>query len=83
MNAYVQPIAQHARHPERLMLRGEDDRYYVWQGDDPTAEPEEIEPATAIWLLTRSALVCLAEPRVWVHVADLPLAPTPACGGQP
>ena len=83
MNAYVQPIAQHVRHPERLVLRGEDDRYYVWHGDDPTAAPEEIEPTTAIWLLTRADMVCLDEPRVWLHVADLPLAPTPARGSQP
>lgn len=82
MNSYVQPIAQHARHPERLLLRGEDDFYYVWHGDDPSAAPEEIEAATAIRLLTRPDMVCLGEPRVWLHVADLPLTPTPA-RGQP
>ena len=74
MPIYVQPIAQHLAHPERLLLRTEDDRAFVWLGDDPTARPEEIDPRTAAWLQTRPWLRPLPLPRFWLHVADLPLA---------
>jgi len=74
MPIYVQPIAQHLAHPERLLLRAEDDRAFVWLGDDPDATPEEIDPRTAAWLQTRPWLHPLPLPRFWLHVADLPLA---------
>lgn len=71
---YVQPIAQHHEHPERLLLKAEDGRAYVWLGEDPDGTPEEIEPATATWLLTLPSLRQLSQPRVWFQVTDLPVA---------
>ena len=78
MPTYVQPIAQHRVHPERLLLAADDGRSYVWRGDDPDAGPEEIESSTATWLQRRSWLRPLPFPRFWLHVADLPLAPVPS-----
>ena len=72
-STYVQPIAQHVEHPERLLLRAEDDRLHVWLGDDPDAVPEEIDPRTASWLLTGRWLCPLPAPGFWFHVADLPV----------
>ena len=74
MHAYVQPIAQHRDHPERLLLRGANGRAYVWCGDDPAGRPEEIDRAVARWLLAGDQLRRLPGPGVWFHAADLPLA---------
>lgn len=73
MPLYLQPIARHPIHPERFLLRGEDDGWYVWTGTDPECRPEEIPAATAAWLLARCRLLPLA-PTAWVHADDLPLA---------
>lgn len=70
---YVQPIAQHGDHPEQLLLRGEDGCVYVWLGEDPDAVPEEIAPATAVWMLTLPCLDLIPAPRVWFQVTDLPV----------
>lgn len=70
---YVQPIAQHGDHPERLLLQGEDGCVYVWLGEDPNAAPEEIAPATAAWLLTLPCLDVIPAPRVWFQATDLPV----------
>lgn len=74
---YLQPIAQHPDHPERLLLSAPDERFFVWSGEDPGRLPEEIEPPTAAWLLERAPLRTLAC-RVWIHRDDLPLAPEPS-----
>lgn len=70
---YVQPIAQHREHPERLLLQAEDGGTYVWLGEDPDAAPEEIAPATAAWMLTLPCLEVLPAPRVWFQATDLPV----------
>ena len=75
MPTYVKPIARHALYAERFLLWGEDDRWYVWTGEDVTAAPEEICEETARWLLTRRWICALPGADAWVHVADLPLAP--------
>jgi hypothetical protein len=72
---YVQPIAQHVDHPERLLLRGADGRWYLWSGDRLESALVEIPSATAAWLLVRPALRLLPGPLVWLHPADLPLLP--------
>ncbi|CAA9566354.1 MAG: hypothetical protein AVDCRST_MAG73-4165 [uncultured Thermomicrobiales bacterium] len=74
MPTYVQPIAQHRDHPERLLLRGADGRIYVWSGDDPAGSPREIDRAVARWMLAGARLRRIPGPRVWFHAADLPLA---------
>jgi hypothetical protein len=77
MPEYLQPVAQHPDHPERLLLRSSDGRFFVWSGEDPGRLPEEIEPATARWLLQSSPLKGLTA-RLWFHRDDLPLAPEPS-----
>ena len=81
MPIYVQPIAQHIVYRERLLVRDAEGRAYVWTGDDPGRGVEEIEAGTALWLLTRSWMSPLP-PRVWLHVDDLPLAPSPSRSRQ-
>jgi len=75
MPRYVQPIARHLVFPGRYLLRGEDDRWFVWTGERADAAPEEIAGATARWLLTRSWIVPVPGDGAWVHVDDLPLVP--------
>ena len=72
---YVQPAARHLVLPARFLLRAEDDRWFVWTGEDEHAEPEEIPPPTARWLMTRSWMVPLPPEGGWVSVDDLPLVP--------
>ena len=79
---YVQPIAQHAAHPERLLLRGANGRWYVWTGERPEAAPEEIPLAMAAWLLIQPELRLLPAPHVWLHPADLPMLPVDAWRGR-
>ena len=83
MPTYVQPIARHLAYPERFLLRGEDDGWYVWTGTDPECVPEEIPSQIAAWLLDRRWMIRVA-PTAWVHVNDLPLAarvdPSPRLG---
>lgn len=73
MPTYVQLIARHLAYPERFLLRGEDDGWYLWKGADPESAPEEIPAPLAAWLLRRCWLIPVA-PTAWVHVDDLPLA---------
>ena len=80
---YLQPMAQHVAHLERLLLRGADGRWYLWTGEEPDAPPVEIPAATATWMLVGPALRLLPGPRVWIHRADLPLLPHDAWHGQP
>ena len=75
MPRYVQPIARHLVFPERFLLRGEDDRWFVWTGERANDEPEEIASPTAHWLLTRPWIVPVAGAGAWVHVDDLPIVP--------
>ena len=79
MPIYVQPIAHHLAYPERFLLRGEDDGWYVWMGADPDRLPEAIPAPVAAWLLNRSWIIPVV-PTAWVHVDDLPLA---ACRDRP
>lgn len=74
MTVYVQPIAQHARYPERLLLDGEDGRCYVWLGQDVCAAPQEIDRATAGWLRTLPIVRLLTGAPIWLSVTDLPVA---------
>lgn len=74
---YVQPVATHPDRAERLLLRGDDDRWYVWTGERPGSEPEEIDEATARWLIDARRLVPFPANGPWFHVDDLPLLALP------
>lgn len=73
---YVQPVAQHVRHPERLLLRDAGDGWFLWVGQ-LDKEPVAIEPGLAAYLLDRPEIAILPAPRMWFSTADLPLGPTP------
>lgn len=73
---YVQPIAQHLTHPERLLLRDERDCWFLWTGqldEDVVA----IEPELAAYIFRRPEMSTLPQPRMWFATDDLPLEPTP------
>lgn len=76
MPFYLQPVARHVAFPERFLLRDEDDRWYVWKAEAADERPEEIAEATAFWLLTKAWMAALSDEMPWVHVDDLPLAPS-------
>lgn len=75
MPTYLLPVARHLAYPERFLLRDDDERWYVWKGEDPRDLPEEIADGTAFWLLTRAWIIPVSATTAWVHVDDLPLAP--------
>jgi hypothetical protein len=75
--AYVQPVAAHPDRQEGLLLRGENGRWYVWTGDQPGAAPEEIDEATARWLIDGGQLLPFPADGPWFHVDDLPLVALP------
>ncbi len=73
MPTYLMPIAQHQADPVRLLLRGDNGHLYLWQGDD-MGDVEETTTEFAAWLLERGWVRPL-DPVIWLHTADLPLAP--------
>lgn len=83
MDGYVQLVAQHVRHPERLVLRDEHGQYYVWTGELPDANPQEMDAATVWWLCAQPQIAPLSHVGVWFHATDLPLTPTAAGGRRP
>ena len=76
MPIYLQPIAQHCIYPERLVLRGEDDRLYLWLGGDGSTQPQPTATEVVNWLIERHRVVLTPTP-VWFHTDDLPLGPQP------
>lgn len=80
---YAQPVATHPDFPERLLLRGEDDRWYVWTGDGATIGPDEIDEATAHWLLADGWLQAFPADGPWFALDDLPLGPVPHPSRRP
>jgi hypothetical protein len=78
---YLQPVAQHVDHPQRLLLRDGQGRWYVWTGERPEDAPAEIPAETAAWLLTQPGLLPLDAPHVWIHPNDLPLLPVDSLRG--
>lgn len=73
---YMQVIAQHRSISEQLLLRSPDGLYYLWFGAEGTLEAmEETDPRLAHWMEAANLVDPLPEPRFWIHVDDLPLAP--------
>jgi hypothetical protein len=69
---YVQVIGHHAELPERLLIRSDDGRWYVWFGDRVGTPLREIDQPIADWLKRQTDLTMLPEPHFWLHVDDLP-----------
>ena len=69
---YVQVIGHHAELPERLLIRSDDGRWYVWFGDRVGTPLREIDQPIADWLKRQTDLTILPEPYFWLHVDDLP-----------
>ncbi|MDQ3044970.1 MAG: hypothetical protein M3R06_07460 [Chloroflexota bacterium] len=85
MLSYLQPVAQHLDHPERLLLRSGDGRFFVWRGESAQDRPEEIDQPLARWLVAQERIEVLPAPLMWFRVDDLPLAapvssPSPSIG---
>ena len=70
---YLQPIASHEEYPERLLLRDEQDQWYLWSGDgrDIEAIPSEL----AAWVSDRPEIRLLQRPHMWFELSCLPLNP--------
>jgi len=72
LNSYVQPVASHVSHPERLLVRTQDDAFYLWPG---TGDPMiEIPTALAAWMISRPEIFTLCSPRHWFDIECLPIA---------
>lgn len=73
---YMQVVAQHRAIPEQLLLRSPDDHYYLWFGEAGGLETiEETDLRLTRWMEEANVVQPLPEPRFWLHVDDLPLAP--------
>lgn len=69
---YLQPVAFHVSVPERLLVRDEADRWFLWTGDEG-ATLTDIPVSLAIWLLDRDELVELPAPHLWFEEDALPV----------
>lgn len=73
LERYMQPIAVHRRHEERLLLHDDEGRCYLWAGE-PDQDPAEIPQVLAHYLLRRCEMLVLApQQRMWFGMSDLPL----------
>lgn len=71
---YVQPIACHEDHPERLLFLDVEGQAYLWHGDG--REPELIPAPLAAWLCSRLEMCYLPDPHLWFDIESLPLVAT-------
>lgn len=70
---YLQPVAIHRSHVERLLLTDDTDLWYLWMGE-LDADPVEIPRELAFYLLDREEMQMLElHQRMWFVVADLPV----------
>ncbi|HYH11353.1 MAG TPA: hypothetical protein VD789_03275 [Thermomicrobiales bacterium] len=70
---YMQPVAVHRIHSERLILTDGDARCYLWVGEEGTG-PIEIPQALARYLVCRTEMTLLEVPqRMWFVLDDLPV----------
>ena len=84
LEQYIQPVAVHEMHPERLLLRDVHSRWYLWTGEEGTG-PQEIPARLGQYLMNRSEMDVLACcQRMWFLIDDLPLRPvaTPNSDGS-
>lgn len=71
-STYVQPVASHTCHPERLLVRDETGRFHLWQGTGEAMM--DIPSELASWIIERAEMLPLPLPRLWFDVETLPLA---------
>jgi hypothetical protein len=70
---YMQPVAVHRSHFERLLLTDDAERWFLWMGEID-ADPVEIPRELAWYLVDREELQLLElHQRMWFVVADLPV----------
>ncbi|MBA2776650.1 MAG: hypothetical protein H0U31_07970 [Chloroflexia bacterium] len=67
---YVRPVAYHRSDADKLLLKDEQDRWYLWRGDD--AGLIEIERAMAQWIYERPEIFPAWAPHMWFDVTTLP-----------
>lgn len=68
---YVQPVASHIQIPERLLVRNDQDQWFIWFGDG--RDIEEIPGELASWIFHRPEMQALASPRMWFDDSSLPV----------
>lgn len=73
LERYMQPVAIHLLHDERLILLDEDGNWYLWIGE-ADADPIGIPHRMAHYLMDCKEMQCL-EPgqQMWFVLADLPV----------
>ena len=70
---YMQPVAIHRMHAERLILIDDDARWFLWVGEEGTG-PIEIPHCLAHYLMDRREMEPLEAPqKMWFVLADLPV----------
>lgn len=69
---YVQPVASHRQHPERLLLRDSLGEWFIWFGDG--REIETIPAPTAMWMASRPEMYQLQSPMLWFDPSTLPVS---------
>jgi len=73
LQVYMQPVAVHCIHSERLILTDCDQRCYLWVGEEGTG-PIEIPRELACYLVSRPEMILLDGPqRMWFVIDDLPV----------
>ena len=71
LDTYVQPLASHIAHRERLLVRDQHGAWHLWFGNGQRMV--DIPEATAAWMLDRPEMTCLEAPLHWYDVECLPL----------
>lgn len=67
---YVRPVAYHRFATDRLLLKDENDSWYLWMGDDSGLI--EVDRQLARWLYQRPEIYPVAGPAMWFDVESLP-----------
>lgn len=71
LSTYVQPLASHVAHPERLLVRDQVGAWHLWFGDGQMMV--SIPDDTAAWMLERPEMACLDAPHHWYDIECLPV----------
>lgn len=72
INTYVQPVATHVRHPERLLVKTQDGDWALWFGNGTPLL--SVDPELGLWILERSETIVLNQPSYWFDTSSLPVA---------
>lgn len=72
LRAYIQPVASHIDHPERLLVQDQNGTFLLWHGNGDAMV--EIPSLLAAWIVDRPEIQPLPSPRLWYDVESLPMA---------